>query len=112
MPKVATGRVRSHESVRHVHHGARKASLNGLRVGAGDKREATRREARERLEDVRERVGIRAKAPAAEVDVESGRDSGIGRGGEWRQEEVEEVERRGWDGEEKAVGGSEVVVWV
>jgi hypothetical protein len=43
--------------------------FDGIRVGADDEREAAQSEACERLEDVREHVGIRAK-----VDAESGHD--------------------------------------
>lgn len=92
MPKVAAGRVCGHEGIRHIHHATCKDVLDDLCVGAGDEWEAARSKTRECLDDVWERVGIRAKAPTVEG---SGEDASGGRrrlkrlsdgdGMEWRR---------------------------
>lgn len=64
-------------------------------MSAGDEREGARREAREGLEDVRERVRVGAQAAAAEAGEEGGSGGRVGRGGERGQEEVEEVQLLG-----------------
>jgi hypothetical protein len=70
MPKVAANRVCGHEGIRHIHHATRKDVPDDLRVGACDEWEAAQSKTRECLDDVRERVGIRAKAPTVEGSSE------------------------------------------
>lgn len=103
MPKVAAGRVRGHEGVRHIHHPTRKDVLDDLRVGAGDEREAARSKTRECLEDVRERVGIQVKAPTVEGSGEEAS------GGRRRLKRLSDGDGMGWRGEgdgRKKVGGA------
>lgn len=91
MPKVTVGRVRGHEGIRHIHHPTCKDVLDNLRVGAGDEREAAQSKTRECLDDVREREGIRAKAPTVEG---SGEEASGGRRRLKRLSDGDGMERR------------------
>lgn len=102
MPKVAAGRVRGHEGIRHIHHPTSKDVLDDLCVGAGDEREAAQSKTRECLEDVWERVGIWAKAPTVEG---SGEEASGGRRRLKRLNDGDGMGRRGEGDGRKQVGG-------